>query len=129
MSDFKIGSIIEAAHPFIRTTYSEMDEDGSSSVTTWSPGIRFEDKGVGDVECIADGVGAQLLTVIDIHKPGKYPTRVFFTRKWRDPAGKVFGKNSLHIMAEIAFRRVASGYRHDYSLADAAHVAAREGRK
>ena len=33
-----------------------------------------------------------LLTVVDIHKPGRFPTRVFYTRQWKDPTAKFSAK-------------------------------------
>ena len=58
--------------------------------------------------------------MIDVHRPGKFPPRVFFTRQWKDPTGKTFGKGGLHIMTTAAFRRRLKGYMHDYEMMDGA---------
>jgi hypothetical protein len=129
VSDIRVGLVIDIAHPFIKTTFSEQDQDGFTEVSTWSPGVRFEDMGEGDIESVADGIGAQLLTIVDIHKPGKFPTRVFYTRKWRDPAGKVFGKGALRIRSRAAFAMLAGGYRHEYTLDAQQDTAALSGEK
>lgn len=67
----------------------------------------------------ADGLGSIILTVVGVFKPGKYPTRVFFTRRWRDPEGREFGKGALRIATVPQFYILAGGYRHDYEIAAA----------
>lgn len=116
------GLVAEVPYPFVRSTYQEIDED-EGGVTfnerpTWKPGTRFEDVGHGDVECYADAIGRMVLTVVDVHKPGRFPTRVFYTRQWIDPDGKRFGKTGkLHIATVDAFRRRAGGYWHEFTMA------------
>lgn len=57
-----------------------------------------------------------VLTVIDHFKPGRFPARVFFTRRWVTPDGKEFGKGKLHIATIPAFKRRATAYMHEYEL-------------
>lgn len=112
-TEWKAGDVIEVPYPFVRTTYTEYDEGGSSEVLSWKPGIEYELRGDSyshSSEAVADGTGKQILTVIDIHKPGKYPTRIFYTRQWVSPDGKTFGKSALRITTLDAFRRRARGF-------------------
>lgn len=117
------GDVFEVPYPFVRDEYTqaEYDPDGAHLAKpspTWKPGIRHELRGYegGYDIALADGQGAQLLTVVSRHKPGKYPERVFYTRKWRDPDGKEFGKPELRITSMVAWRAKISGYRHPYEL-------------
>jgi hypothetical protein len=52
--------------------------------------------------------GRQILTVVDIYKPGRFPTRVFYTMKWVTPDGK----GGLKMTTVDAFRRRALGFMH-----------------
>lgn len=85
------------------------------TVQSWRPGVRWVQV-YDDSEAEAEGIGAMLLTVIDVHKPGRFPARVFFTRQWRDPDGKVFGKGGLRITTVPAFLRRTKGYMHEFEL-------------
>lgn len=122
------GECFEVPYPFVRDTYvsHQDDEEGPSSieVPTWKPGVRFEDEGYGDVEAYADAMGAQLLTVVSVHKPGRFPTRVFYTRQWRDPDGAVWGKGKLRMTTLPAFTTLRGGYRHRYELKTAVQATA-----
>ena len=117
MNTFAEGEVIEFEYPFSRDTYTEMDEDGFAEAPTWRPGVRHENvPPEGDTDTFADGLGKQIITIIGIYKPGKFPTRIFFTRKWMDPDGKTFGKNALRVYSIAAFQTLISGYRHQYRL-------------
>lgn len=126
--ELKIGARIEVSHPFVRGEFEEHTGggDGYSSAMrpTWVPGVRHEWLSPEDSEPVADGVGIQILTIVSIHKPGRFPTRVFYTRLWRDPDGREFGKGKLHIKTQQAFRTLIRGYRHEYTLADPSKLAA-----
>lgn len=111
------GSVHEAPYPFVRDTYTEWSEDGACDYPTWKPGVRMEDISPEDVAGFADGVGRILLTVISVHRPSpRYPTRVFFTRQWVGPDGRKFGRTNCRVTTLTAFRRMAQGYRHPYSV-------------
>lgn len=117
------GAVIEVAHPFVLEDVDLWDGDGGGPTKSWRPGIvtapidGTEDPEDGPlVHNVADGVGFQTLTVIDVHRPGRFPTRVYYTRKWTDPSGKTFGKGKLHITVESAFRRIIAGFRVPYQL-------------
>lgn len=128
-----VGAVFVVPHPFLKgefDRYLGSDGEGNADfdrVESWTPGVRFEPGpcAYGDdpdtVEAY-DGTGAQILTVAAVFKPGKFPTRVFYTRKWRDPRGVEFGKGKLHIKTIANFRQIIAGYRHQnptrpYSLA------------
>lgn len=110
------GSVFAFPYPFVRDEYEELDEGGPVRVKTWRPGVRYEPVYPDDSEAVADGIGKQIVRVVDVHKPGKYPPRVFYTREWTDPAGRVFGKPGLQIKTLDAFRRLISGYRYHYRI-------------
>lgn len=119
------GEVFTVQYPFIRdkTTvmaahYEPGDEvcGGRVEIDTWIPGVRREYGYTGDTESFADGLGACVLTVVSVHKPGKYPTRFFYTRKWITPEHKTFGKTQLRIATVAKFRRLAAGYWHDYRI-------------
>lgn len=119
-NEFKPGAEIEVAHPFVREKYTQQDEDGTAEVMSWRPGTRQENILPDDAEEVADGIGTQVIRIVSVHKPGKYPTRVFFTRSWRDPQGNEFGKNKLCIAVASAFRRRCRGYSVEYRLKETA---------
>lgn len=118
---YEPGERFEFSYPFARSTYARFDGDedgfGTTEVPTWKVGVRHADKGEGDVESLADGLGRCVLTVISVHKPGKYPVRVFFTRTWVSPDGKAFGKGTCRVTTAAAFATLAHGYRHPFVLA------------
>ena len=114
--ELEAGQQYEVEFPFITDVYSEWDEEGEHQEETWRPGCRNIDCAPDDTELVADGVGEMLLTIVDVHKPGKYPERVFYTRKWRDPEGKEFGAGKLHITTTPTFKRRAAGYYHPYRV-------------
>lgn len=105
-------------YPFVRDTYTSFDADGCSEMPTWKPGIRNEWISPEETGTVADGVGGAVFTVVDVHKPGRFPTRVFFTRKFVDPDGHAFGKGKLHIVTLDKFRRLARGYRYTYGIGE-----------
>ena len=125
MTELIIGKAYEIIYPFIKCSYELYEDDGEGNynvekIDSWRPGceLHMEPCGeyVGDEEAYADSEGVQLLEVISIHKPGKYPERVFYTRKWKTPEGKIFGKPGLKITTRQNFKRMLKGYRYDYTI-------------
>lgn len=112
------GATFRAPYPFVRTTYTEFDQDGPAEVQSWKPGVVFEPLPPygEDVDCVAEGTGEIILTVVSVHKPGHFPTRVFFTRRWRRPDGIEFGKSKCHCVTVEKFRRLARGYRFPFVI-------------
>ena len=123
-----IGEVVTVSHPFVRDVYTkhEQDEDGwcGIEVPTWRPGTRVENwhspiwtgEDVPEPTNVADGVGAQILTVVGLYKPGRFPTRVFYERRWRDPDGKEFGKAKCRMTTVPAFRTLCAGYRVPFEM-------------
>lgn len=124
VNDLAEGMIFRAPYPFVRDKVTLMDADGYSEVATWKPGTRMEWIAPDDTECVADAVGEIILTVISVHKPGRFPTRVFFMRRWRSPAGREFGKGACRCVTSEKFRRLAKGYAHEFAIKDSAEQAA-----
>lgn len=123
------GDVFEAPYPFVRSTYDEFDEFGGVEVPTWKPGVRHQDRVQRhgyepEVDTVADAMGHIILAVVSIHRPGRFATRVFYTRRWRDPSGREFGKNQCRVTTLAAFRALTRGFRHPYMLLDQKEAAA-----
>lgn len=112
------GAVIEVGHPFIRAPYTAFDGEENYESIGWRPGTRSEMVYPDDAMSVADAIGTQILSVISIHKPGRFPMRVFYTRKWRDPDGHEFGKDHCRVTTMQAFRTIINGYRHPFELAE-----------
>ena len=116
MSEVTAGAVFSVRYPFVRDSFTLPDFDGESlsfrevTLPTWKPGCNYRPSAPDDVEPFCHAEGQMELTVIDVHKPGKYPARVFFTRQWVGPDGKRFGKTALRIMTLPAFKRRAAGW-------------------
>jgi len=116
------GAIIEVGHPFIRDKYSAFDGEGNYEAIGWRPGTRTEFVCPDAMVDVADAVGTQILTVVSIHKPGRFPMRVFYTRQWRDPDGVTFGKGHLRMKTLQAFVALINGYRYPFEISDASRA-------
>jgi len=112
--------IYRVRYPFVREAVTLYDENGPYETLSWRPGVSIECCGPYDDETdiVAHGEGEMILTVIDVHKPGRFPTRVFYTRKFVDPDGHVFGKGGLRMTTVDAFNRRAAGYQLAYDVED-----------
>lgn len=112
-----VGALFEARYPYVRETVSLFDGDGMAEQLSWKPGTRGEARGPEDAEMVADAEGTIILTVVGVFKPGRFPTRVFFTRRWRDPDGREFGKGNCRMTTVAKFYELSRGYRHYYEMA------------
>lgn len=110
------GEVFRVVYPFVRETFFTYDEEGGYESPTWRPGVRYEPDGPESYSAVADGEGEMRLTVVDTFKPGRYPTRVFVTRRFVRPDGAEFGKGKLHIWTVEKFRRLTRGYSQPYEL-------------
>lgn len=108
--------LIEITYPFVKETLTVYDEEGPHERTSWRPGTRVEPVYPDDAEMVADGMGFQIITMIGEYSPPRFPKRIFFTVKWRDPRGHEFGKNRLRITTAGAFRTRCRGFRHEFKL-------------
>jgi hypothetical protein len=119
--EFPIGKVFIIPYPFKRAEYNPWYDLGAPA-STWEPGTYYvpdPDNYAPDdpsVKLVCDGIGSQLLTVVLVVKPGKYPTRVFFTQKWISPDGNEFGKNKLRCAVIHHFRKKTQGYSLKYEL-------------
>lgn len=114
--DLQPGQQMKVEFPFYIGTHVKHDIDGPYEEELWIPGCKSKHVYPDDSEFVADGLGEMILEIVDIHKPGKYPERVFYTRRWIDPEGNEFGAGKLHITTTPTFKRRAAGYYHAYRV-------------
>ena len=114
--ELHIGQIIKVEFPFYVGKHVKHDFDGIYEDEVWIPGCKDSLLPPDDFELIAEGMGKMILEIVDIHKPGKYPERVFYTRRWVDPEGNEFGARKLHITTTPTFKRRAASYYHPYRI-------------
>lgn len=114
-ADLTEGAVFTNPYPFVRDIGISIEADGTVDFVTWKPGLRAvgPTSQYDDGEELADAMGKQILTVVSIHRPGRFPPRVFFTRQWETPDGKRFGKDRCRVTTQQAFRRMAAGFRSD----------------
>lgn len=106
------GKTYEVRYPFVRSVYDYHDGEGVCTDESWRPGFEYSaNKSEDGADPAADQWGKALYTVIDVHKPGRFPTRVFYTRAWQDPDGKRFGKGTLRMVTMEKFNRMLKGMR------------------
>lgn len=111
MSDLIPGkTYIFDRYPFVRTTTTIVDCDGPAEIDCWRPGTVNRLVRPDDAEAVANGLGELRLTVVSVHKPGNFPSRVFCTRQWRDPSGRIFGNGKLHIWTTAKFKRLTARF-------------------
>ena len=119
--EFQPGERHTTDYPFVRVAFRDFDVSSGAGVflPSWRPGIDTieTDRRCRDF-CIAHGRGLLTLTVVSIHKPGRFPTRIFFTRRWTDPDGREFGKPACRVATVDKFRRTLRGYHHDWVVRD-----------
>jgi hypothetical protein len=113
-------------YPFVRYVADLYDEDDGRPYQTegWRPGCTLKiDENAGgyfpENHYVADGVGSMVLNVVAVFRPGRFPERVFYTRRWVDPDGREFGKpNKLRVTTAAHFRSLLKGYRHDFEVSE-----------
>ena len=114
------GAVFTVPYPYCRDSFERFSDDPEVATPqkelSWRPGTESESDGGYDAQEAADAMGSMVLTVVDVFKPGRYPSRVFYTRQWIDPDGKAFGKGCLRITTVNAFLRRTKGYMHDFYL-------------
>lgn len=113
-----MSGLVEVPFPFVREQAQVLGEDGFEDVISWRPGTEIVPTGPNgeDSEYEADGVGVMVIEEVSRHKPGRYPERVFYVRQWIDPDGNQFGKTGLRMTTAAVFKRLCSGYMHEYRL-------------
>lgn len=106
MYQFKTGDVATVKAAFKR----EPPEHGAPfDVGAWTPGFRAAFSPPGDARPVCDGYGEVIYTVVDYHiLPKPYPARVFYTRQFKDPDGKVFGKSKLRVTPVYTFWKLCN---------------------
>ena len=112
MSEIKAGTEYIVKYPFFKRTIQIFDMEGPCDIVSWIPGTEYEMVSESNSVAFYDGIGEMVITVVDQFKPGSFPTRVFYTRFFKTPDGKFFGKGGLRIKTVGAFKRLISGYRY-----------------
>lgn len=114
---------VDVPYPFVRCTavIHDFDSEGPSETTvqSWRPGTETEARGrEGEyTDFFADAMGAMRLNEVQAcPMPKPYQERVFYTRQWVDPEGKVFGKAHLRVTTRGAFTRLKAGYRFPFEI-------------
>ena len=112
----KVGQTFTVEYPFVRIPKDEiwLISQSYSDVNPWRPGVLFRHTWNDDAEAYCDGIGQMILTVIGTAYPKPFPTRVMYTRKWRDPDGREFGKRRLLISTLGKFNQLCRGYAHAF---------------
>jgi hypothetical protein len=108
------GEVFSVAAPFVRDLFCDYANDTFSP--TWRPGVEHRLVMPDSSETYSNGVGSMVLSVVSIHKPGRFPTRVFYTREWIDPDGRRFGKPKLMTTTLGRFRSLCRGWSVDFVL-------------
>ena len=115
-----------SGYPFVRYVADLLDEDDGRPYQTegWRPGCSIEaDENAFSYfpvqHYVAHGIGSMVLHVVATFKPGRFPERVFYTRRWIDPDGREFGQaGKLRIDTTGQFRRLLKGYRHQFEVCE-----------
>jgi len=107
-----VGAYYEIGYPFIR------DATNAGGFAKWKPGCRW-DRSVARYDRVGkcDAMGTMLVSVKGVYTPPSYPTRVFFTKRWIDPSGSEFGRNTLRCYALGAFTYLVKGFKHPFEIA------------
>lgn len=112
-----IGDKFAVLYPFLRCTFTDYDTDGPSECPSWKPGTETVGIYPDDSASVCDDHGWLLSEIVGIYKPGRFPSRVFWTRTWERPDGKRFG-SKLQVTTEEKFRRLNTRYQHAYEIRD-----------
>lgn len=116
-------AVYRVTYPFVRCVAEVFDGEGISTILSWKPGTEYRGPPNQYTDCdrYADGVGEMILTEVGRYRPGKYPERVFFTRRFVSPDGVEFGKGKLHCVIASKFKRISTRYSHEYIIEDKGH--------
>ncbi|MCD4509746.1 hypothetical protein LQT97_00715 [Brucella pseudogrignonensis] len=113
------GMIFEREHPF--TLVTEKHCDPEETYERWRPGAwnTEVDAPYGEsVTFYANAVGRVRFSVVSIHTPPGYPTRVFYKRQFFMPDGKAYASGSLKNCIISKFRRDIKEFPINYEIDD-----------
>lgn len=109
------GVTYKVEYPFVRCKYNIIDGENYIETDGWKPGIIYTGEcAEQEASPVAEGLGQVRMEVVSIHKPGKYPMRIFFLRSFVNPDGEEFGKGKLRITTAGNFTILCKGYRYTY---------------
>lgn len=114
--EFEAGAVFERDHPF--TLVVENKGDPEFETERWRPGAWDKETCGEDVKSYANAVGKVRFTVVSIHRPPGYPTRVFYTRQFFLPDGKSYASGSLKNSVISKFRRDVRAFPFAYEIND-----------
>ncbi|MGR9413118.1 hypothetical protein [Rhizobium leguminosarum] len=115
LSQVVAGAVFERKHPFTWVEARQSD-DPADVIERWRPGAWETTLIPPDDACAAcHGEGTVKYTVISVHKPARYQTRVFFTRHFCDPEGGWYAPNKLHhrVMTKFLSEIEEFGFRYE----------------
>lgn len=125
MSDYpQPGEEFRVRYPFVKDEYQHCGEDGPETLKSWRPGVSIEVDRYEGTDIWAESEGEMILTVVGVFKPGRFPTRVFYTRQFIDPDAQKFGKGGLKMCTLEKFRRISAKYQVAYDLEETFEQAA-----
>lgn len=105
------GDVIRVPFPFQASGSDEFTQYGDH----WRPGCSKQERdweaGVPS-RYYVDGWGEMVLVIVSEHTPPGRMKRVFYTRKWVDPDGKEFGKDTLYVKSVGEFTKLCKGHRY-----------------
>jgi len=112
---FEPGQVFERPHPF--TIVRENIGDPEFETERWRPGAwDVTDEDPEYASPLANGVGLVKYTVISVHKPPGYPTRVFFTRQFFLPDGSSYRGSRLKNCISSKFAKDIKGLPFHYEV-------------
>lgn len=125
--NIQAGDVFEVDYPFSRSSYIDWSDEDSKPVPCWRPGYWTELEETfcpysgserDGVSYCCNGWGKMIFEVVSTHKPGKYPERIFYLRRWRDPNGKEFGKNKLFTVSKGGFTKRLKGLSFEFEVTE-----------
>jgi hypothetical protein len=115
--EIEAGMVFERDHPF--TYVTENSHDPELAWERWRPGAWKQlDISPEDVIACANAVGKVRFTVVSIHQPPGYQTRVFYKRQFFMPDGKAYASGSLRNCIISKFRRDIREFPFAYEVAN-----------
>ena len=113
------GMVFERDHPFTLVVENKGDPD--CEMERWRPGAwnTEVDGPYGEsLSYFANAVGRVRFSVVSVHTPPGYPTRVFYKRQFFRPDGTAYASGSLKNCIISKFRRDIKGFPINYEIDD-----------
>lgn len=109
------GMVFEREHPFTLCVENRGDPEFESE--RWRPGA-WETKMIApdDAVALAHAIGRARFTVVSVHTPPGYPTRVFYKRQFFMPDGSAYRPGNLRNSILSKFRRDVAKFPFAYEV-------------